>query len=292
MSLSFVLIDYWSRPELDAAVASINCYQAASEIVVVSNSEYSDDEWGQFRQALPSARCVRNPRNVGYAGGVNRGLRETTTELVAVLNPDVELLGPVDETILRCFASRPRLALCGPAVIDGEGALTPSCRRFYGPLTLASRYTPLRATQFGRRLEDRYLMRDFDHQGYRPVDWVSGGAMFVRRSAFESVGGMDERFFLYMEDMDWCRAFWSAGWEVGYEPSVRVVHRAKHAGTRRGMGGLLTLATRRMIASYVRYFLKHGPRQFRPPHPPTSVVQGAARSCAGVSTPPLRDATD
>jgi GT2 family glycosyltransferase len=115
-----------------------------------------------------------------------------------------------------------------------------------------------------RRERRRYLMEEFKHDRPQDVDWISGGAMLVRRSAIAEVGPMDERFFLYMEDVDWCRRFWRAGWSVHFSPTCTVVHNAQHQSLRGGIGRIVAPHTRYHLSSLFKYLLKYHGRSARP----------------------------
>lgn len=259
-ALSLIIVDYLSRPEIDSALRSIGRFEPEAEVIVSSNSPYDERQKTELVSAFPGVRFSWNDANLGYAGGVNRGLAIATGRVVGILNPDVELVGSVGAELGRAFQQVPEVGLIGPRVLDESGRTSSSCRRFFSPVYVMAKFTPFGALPTAKRLIGHVLMSDFDRSSFRLVDWISGGAMFGRADAIAQVGGMDERYFLYMEDVDWCRRFWEVGWSVAYVPNVAVMHRAKHAGTRRGVRGLFSQPTRRMLASYWKYLVKNGIR--------------------------------
>lgn len=262
--LTVIVVEYHSGPHLGALMASLRRHEPGAPVLVSSNSCYDDATVAALAAAHPQAEILRNAGNLGYAGGVNRALERVHTPLAAILNPDVTLVEPVAHAAARLFERDPRLGLFGPKVLDGDGVPTCSFRRFYPPSYILARYAGLGRLPGCRDITRRYLMQDAPRDEAVYADWVSGGAMFVRMDAARAVGPMDERYFLYMEDMDWCRSFWRADWRVAYRPGLTLVHRAQHAGTRRGLAGLLSWSTRRQVSSYARYLLKWGGVSYSP----------------------------
>jgi len=134
-----------------------------------------------------------------------------------------------------------------------------SCLRFFGPLTILARRTFFGRTKWGKKLIDIFMMHDFNHDYPREVDWILGSAMLVKRSAFEKVGSLDNRFFMYFEDVDWCRRFWQAGFKIVYLPEAKFYH--YHLRVSKRFGGVLDLLfnryTRVHIASAIKYYLKY-----------------------------------
>lgn len=262
--LTIVVVEYHSEPHLGELMASIAAFQPDAPVLVSSNSLYDAARIRELSAAYPQATFLRNDGNLGYSGGVNRALARVQTPYAAVLNPDVTLTRAIADDTHRIFTRDPALGLFGPKVLDGAGVPTCSFRRFYPPSFILARYFGLGALPPFRGIPAHYLMKATDRDAACYADWVSGGAMFIRMEAARAVGGMDERYFLYMEDMDWCRCFWRAGWRVGYSPDVCLVHRAQHAGTKRGLAGVLSKATRRQILGYAKYVLKWGLAAYAP----------------------------
>lgn len=266
MRLSIVIIEYYCMDLLQNCLRSIRTqYSAlAHESIIVSNSRYSDDELNDFKKLNPEVRLVSTGENIGYAGGVNEGLRIARGDYVLILNPDCVLMDDRIETIMNSMDCDNLWAIAGPMVVDDHGAIQPSCRRFPRPWTFLLARTPLRHLPFGRTEAQRYFMEDFDHSTRRCVDWVSGGAMLLKASALDAIGEMDRRYFLYMEDVDWCRACWNKGLRVVFDPTSTVLHAGRHQSIR---GGVLTRIvsrnTRLHMESLAKYFLKHGFRSHR-----------------------------
>jgi N-acetylglucosaminyl-diphospho-decaprenol L-rhamnosyltransferase len=263
--ISFIIVEYKSRPEIDALIQSIEKYEPSAQVIVSSNSLYSEKEREDYTAAFPHAKVFFNKRNGGYAYGVNRALEQVTTPYAVLLNPDVELLTPFSKVVDELFAKHQKLAVFSPLVLDADGQDATVARRFWVPFfgfsRLMERFIPITLLQKAHR---RYLRMDCPRGSFAPVDFVSGGAMVINMAAYRAVGGMDERYFMYMEDVDWCHQFWDAGWWVAMNPDVKVIHHAKHESTRNLWKALSSRTTRAHLLSYWRYYRKWGGKQYCP----------------------------
>src|SRR3989344_5169810 len=267
--LSIVIVEYRCAEEIEGCLRSLKQHlgDLSWECIVVSNSEYSDVDLAQVRKRLAGARVIANDCNRGYAGGVNRALPECNAPFVFIMNPDCRLTDERIPELIAFMTQNPDIAVVGPKVTDEQGEVQPSCRRFPYPWTFLLVRSALRHLPGATKERRRYLMEDFDHYVERDADWVSGGAMMVRKSAIEDVGPMDERFFLYMEAVDWCRRFWEAGWRVRYVPACTVQHAGRHASLHVGVRRFTTPHSRLHLVSLAKYFLKHGLRRYAATRP-------------------------
>ena len=256
--MTVVVVEFFSRPHLDRLAESIHTIEPNLPVLVSSNSRYNLVAQQQIIKDFPRLDWLFNETNLGYAGAVNRALEKIKTKYVAILNPDVELVEPLAEKVRMFFEDDPGLGVFGPLVLDGNGNFTFSFRRFYPPRYILARYLDIFPSETKKRIQDYYLMVDAPRNQFTYTDWISGGAMFIRMDAVHAAGGMDERYFLYMEDMDWCRSMWLAGWHVAYHPGIAVIHRAQHQTTRSGLRKVFSSATRTHLASYAKYLLKWG----------------------------------
>ncbi len=226
MKLAIVIIHYNTSADLDRCLESLAAYPpaVAHQIVVVDNAS-TDPGLADVRARYPHCRWLLNNENLGYAKGCNQGMAEVAADFYLVLNPDIVVQPGALDRLLDFADRNPRAGMVGPQLLNEDGSIQHSCRRFYTLKTLL-----LRRTFFGRIFRHsetvrRHLMQDFDHRSARPVDWVLGGCLLVRTSAMDRTGPMDERFFLYFEDVDWCYRMWQAGYEVQYTPDARFIHK-------------------------------------------------------------------
>jgi N-acetylglucosaminyl-diphospho-decaprenol L-rhamnosyltransferase len=170
--------------------------------------------------AAAAAERILNEAPKGFGANHNAAFRRCKTEVFCVLNPDIRLAGDPFPA-LRAALSGPRVAAAGPLVLDAEGKPEDSARRFPTVMSLARKF-------FAGKPGPEYP----HDQGARPVDWIAGMCIAFRSDAFAKVGGFDERFFLYYEDVDLCRRLQAAGYAVVYEPRASVIHHARRTSRR------------------------------------------------------------
>jgi N-acetylglucosaminyl-diphospho-decaprenol L-rhamnosyltransferase len=217
-----VVVNYNAGEALRACVASILAEEPRPELVVVDNAS-TDGSVEAVLRAFPAVRVVRSGGNLGYARAANLGIAATAAPVVAVLNPDTVLAPGAGVAVVGRFAAEPDLGAAGPRLQNQDGTVYPSARRIpslpdavgHGLLFFVWRDNP-----FTRR----YRETGADPGRPRDVDWVSGAAVWLRRAALDDVGGWDERYFMYVEDVDLCWRLRRAGWRVAYEPSGTVEH--------------------------------------------------------------------
>jgi N-acetylglucosaminyl-diphospho-decaprenol L-rhamnosyltransferase len=219
-----VVVNYRGGPLLRDCVLSVLADTSAGDVEVVVVDNGSDDgSVDLLRAAVPDARVVVAPGNVGYARAANLGIAATRAGIVAVLNPDLTMQPGTAKAMLARFDEEPALGACGPRIRNPDGSDYPSARRSPTvPLAVAHGLFGLwwRTNPFTARY--RQLNADPSHP--RSVDWVSGAAVWLRRRALDTVGGWDERYFMYMEDLDLCWRLRRAGFDVAYEPAGDVTH--------------------------------------------------------------------
>jgi GT2 family glycosyltransferase len=193
------------------------------EIVVVDNA--SVDGSAEMVQAeFPGVRLVTNDQNRGFTVANNQGLARGRGRYLLLLNPDTEVVGNALPVMVRYMDEHPAVGALGPQIRYPDGTLQPSRRRFPTLATALVESTVVQEWWRDNPMLRRYYMTDTAEDAEQPVDWVVGACLLVRREVYEQVGGLDESFFMYSEEMDWCRRIKSAGWEVIYLPSARVIH--------------------------------------------------------------------
>ncbi|MBM3674069.1 MAG: glycosyltransferase family 2 protein [Actinobacteria bacterium] len=219
-----VVVNYRAGALLAACVDAVVSDRSAGapEVVVVDNGS-DDGSVALLEQSHPEVPVVRPGANLGYGRAANLGIAATAAPIVAVLNPDVEIEPGTAAAILRCFDVDPRLAAVGPSIHNPDGSWYPSARRAPA-LADAVGHALLGGILPGNRFTRAYRELDADPAVAREVDWCSGAAVWLRRSALDRVGGWDEGFFMFFEDVDLCRRLEADGWRIAYEPAGRVVH--------------------------------------------------------------------
>jgi hypothetical protein len=256
MKLSVVIVNYRSREALLECLASLEAAAAGlgPEFVVVDNDS-RDGTPAALAGRSPAVRVIANTDNVGYARAVNQGIAATTGDGVLVMNPDCVVRAGALEALLAHLDAHPRCAIAAPRILNTDGSIEYTARAFPDHLAfLFNRYSLLTRLFPGNPWSRRYLLTDWDHASLRDVDWVSGACMMTRRTAIEQVGGMDEAFFMFNEDVDWCRRMKLGGWSVTYVPAAEIVH---HVGASR-----MRVAPRVIVERHrgmIHYFHKHHP---------------------------------
>jgi GT2 family glycosyltransferase len=203
--------------------ANLDAGTVTAQIVVVDNAS-ADDSVAMLRAEFPEAELVLNSDNRGFAGANAQAFAVARGRYVLMLNPDTIMpLGGLQTLV--CFGdAHPEAGAIGPKLLNRDGSLQHSCRRF--PTITAALF---RNTVLGRlfphtRAAEVYLMADFDHAHEAQVDWVSGACMMLRKEALDQIGGVDTGFFWGSEDVDLCWRLHKAGWDVVYSPEPAVMH--------------------------------------------------------------------
>lgn len=216
-----VVVNHDSGDVLLDCVASLRA-EGITELVVVDNAS-SDGSALALSREQPSVRIVETGANLGYGAGANRGLESLHTEVVLVCNPDVAVHQGSIARLEAALRADPTVAIAGPRIVEPDGTRYPSARRFPS-LADAAGHALLGLWLPENRFTRRYRMEDVDVSTSSPVDWVSGACFAVRHQAMSDLGGFDEAYFMYAEDIDLCWRARRAGWGVVYVPEASVTH--------------------------------------------------------------------
>lgn len=250
--VSVVIVSWNTRQLLLDALASFLPFQGVSGEVIVVDNASEDGSPEAVEEQYPDVRLIRSDRNLGFAGGVNVGLRAAEHPYVLLLNTDTTVVGNALEALIAYAEAHPEAGIVGPRVLNADGTLQDSRFRFPSipNLILASTYL---YKLFPRSsLLNRERHAGSDPMEARPVDAVSGCCFLIRQEALERVGLLDESYFMYAEETDLCFRAWSLGFEVHYAPVGEIVHLG---------GGSSRLMSRRTFLEYrrsiLRFFHKH-----------------------------------
>ena len=181
-----------------------------------------------IKSRYPRARLLVNRSAKGFSANNNLVLVPSKARYSFLLNPDTELRPDSLDTLLQFMDTHLKVGACGPKLVYADGSFQLSCRQFPTLGSFAVRRTPLRVLFRGSETARRYEMADWDHASARPIDWLFGAAVLIRRETLAQVGGLDEGMFLYSEDVDWCLRCHLAGWEIWYVPEAVIVHHFDH----------------------------------------------------------------
>ena len=234
--VSIVIVTYNSVETVGECLTSIRDThtECGIETIVVDNHS-TDGTADHLADRFSWTRLIRNRSNVGYSRGVNQGIAASGGRYILVLNPDIVVLEGAIDRLVAYMDAHPDGGIAGAKLLNSDGTTQHSCRRFYTFWTLLLRRTFLGKVLRRSSTIPRYLMLDYDHVEPRAVDWIIGACMMVRRSATDDVGLMDERFFLYFEDVDWCYRMWRGGWRVYYVADAVMRHRYARESARPGI---------------------------------------------------------
>lgn len=248
-------------------LATVRCVQALleqdhgshTEILVIDNDS-GGDSIGTLRARLrhPHVRIIEMPQNEGYARGNNRAVPHATGEFVLIINPDNELRPDALAKMKQHLIENPHVGIVAPRLVYPDGSVRDSARAFPAPLDVILKRTPL-SRLFQARLAaytGEHIRKDAPHA--QETDWIVGACLLLRKDLLEELGGFDERFFLFFEDIDLCRRCWEKGKAVHYLASAEAADR-KMRLSEGGVGSLLTSKVGRIhIGSAWKYFRKWG----------------------------------
>jgi GT2 family glycosyltransferase len=219
---ALVIVNYNTESDLRKCLESAAETLSDVEVLVVDNGS-TDGSREMVLVDFPQARLVDNPGNPGYASACNRGIAATSQPYVFILNSDVEFLADGLEALLDRMDSEPAIGALGPMVLNSDGSVQMSCRRF--PSMLENLVHGFLGDIWpGNPLTRNYQMKEMCRDDPCKVDWISGAAMLLRREAAQRVGGFDEAYFMYVEDVDICWRLREAGYQVVYDPAMRLLH--------------------------------------------------------------------
>lgn len=266
--LNITLVNYHSKDDILRAVASvlddIKDIPHKVQITVVDNSANADGLRKELVKKHPEVKYIHSEKNVGFGKGNILGFQETPARYYFSLNRDT-VIPENSKTFARLIEfmdNNPKIGCVGPKLVNLDGTLQHACYRFDLRSILIK---PLKQINWDEKYKwvkkytDRLLMKDFDHNETRPVDWVMGAAMMVRKEVVDMIGWFDERYFMYFEDCDWCRTMWEHGWPVYYVHDIIIKHRhsresAKVPGPFRAL--LKNKLARIHLLSWLKYLWK------------------------------------
>ncbi len=228
MDISIVIVSWNAAKHLKKCLESLReetrrCPELSTETIVIDNAS-SDGSAQIVAEEFPGFKLVRNDRNLGFARANNIGILMSKGKYLLLINSDVVLKPDCVRNIYRYLEAYPEIGILGPQIIDERGAVQRSCMGFPTAWNTLCRALALDALFPRSALFGGYLMPYWPHDTTRKVEVINGCFWAVRRSAMETVGLLDETFFMYGEDMDWCRRFRLAGWPAVFFPGARAIH--------------------------------------------------------------------
>lgn len=224
-SLGVVIVNYCTYELCVRCVESIVKHNIAIQknIVIVDNC--SPDKSGErLKSTFPDVRVVLSGMNSGFGHGINLGAEILDTQLLLILNPDTYFLDDSIHKVINAFQNNNSIGVIGLELINPDGSLQYSARKFYSILDIIVRRTPLKKLPGFRLYNNSHLKIDDWKESFFPADWVMGTGFVVRKKVFDQLNGMDVSYFMYMEDVDFCVRVWLSGHQVLAAPGVKLVH--------------------------------------------------------------------
>lgn len=248
--LSIIIVTFNSRGEIDACLRSLTeGIRIDREIVVVDNAS-TDDTAAYVRDRWPGVRLIPAGGNLGFARATNIGIRQTFGELVLLLNPDTSVPAGAVDDLVAALERDPQAAIAGPRIVDTHGRAELSFGRMISPISDVWQKTLMAGSRRGWPVIRALVERMTRRTGY--VDWVTGACLLALRADLEAAGLLDERFFLYTEDVDLCASIRARGRRVLFVSEVAIRH---HRGASAAPAER-ELAYRK---SYLAFYEKHHP---------------------------------
>ncbi|GAB64077.1 MAG: glycosyltransferase family 2 protein [Candidatus Jettenia sp.] len=264
MKLSILIINYNKKDYLSECLESINRHVCIQHEVIVVDNASSDDSCEFVRENFPDVNLIASKRNLGFSGGNNLGAAHAKGEILLLLNNDTRLISSLSPAINK-FDTHKQLGVLGCRMYYGDGSFQPSFGFEHDPLRQVLSWLGLGSYLL---LPNIFKRVDVDERRYSfyqyDVAWVSGAFMMTRRDLWEKLGGLDERYFMYVEDVDYCKRVRETGYRVCYTPYVKIIHYQGAGSAWIGENALLNtkrsylLYTKKFYGKYSVVFLRTG----------------------------------
>lgn len=254
MDVSVVIVNWKVRDLLKRCLDSVfrETKGARFEVFVVDNDS-RDGSVEMVAKEYPDVELIASSENLGFAAANNLAMERSCGDLILLLNPDTELKGDSISKMAVFMRSNPNAGICGPKLLNPDGSLQKSVRRFPDLLSQAMVMLKLHRLFPGSGPMRRYLADGFDYGQASRVEQVMGAAFMIRRSVMEKVGLLDGRYYIWFEEVDYCRRAADAGYEVWYTPDAEVLHYGGESFAQE----LGPVKQRMFNASLRLYFRKH-----------------------------------
>ncbi|MEW5870932.1 MAG: glycosyltransferase family 2 protein [Chloroflexota bacterium] len=253
------IVTYQARSFLRDCLSSVYQNTAISFEVIVVDNNSSDGTAEMLSKEYPQVQYLANQRNEGFTRPMNQALRRARGRYLLQLNPDTLILPNAIDKLVEFMGTHAEVGICGPKVLNSDLTMQKQCRRGDSrPWAVITYFSGLAARFPKSKFFGQYLMSYIDENLTHPVSGVSGSCMLIRREVIDQIGYLDERYFAWQEDADYCLTARTAGWQVYYVPEVQIIHYG-------GMGGSRVEPYRSLLAwhrSYFLYYRKHFARDY------------------------------
>ncbi|HKL17170.1 MAG TPA: glycosyltransferase family 2 protein [Patescibacteria group bacterium] len=255
--VSIIIISYNQKELLERCIKNIFKINVKPEFEVIVVDNNSKDKTRKYLKGLKNDKLsvIYNDKNLGYAAANNQAIKISKGDAVLLLNPDVKMLPNSVSKLYDFLKNNENVGMVGPRLLNPDGSTQNSCCRFPKIYTPIARRTCLAKLPFLQKELNRYLMKDVDHEKNQEVDWMIGACLMIKKEVLKKIGYLDERYFLYFEDVDLARQIKKLGKSVYYLSDVKVVHDHQRLSAHKGV---FSKVVRIHILSGIKYFLKWG----------------------------------
>lgn len=257
IDLETIIVSHGAEGLLRRCLKSLEAHPPEGGMrVTVVDSGSPDSTPDMVEREFSAVRLIRR-ENIGFAAANNVALRESTASAVLLLNPDTEVYAGALDAAMARLCSEPRIGMVGVRLLTETGELDHACKRsFPTPLSALAHFTGIGRSANSSGALSQYRATHLGDDEAGEVDAVNGAFMLCRAEAVREVGLLDEGYWLYMEDLDWCRRFWQEGWKVFYEPAGTALHvKGGSSGSRRALRQ--EIAFHRGMGRFYRRFEAH-----------------------------------
>ncbi|MBD3244972.1 MAG: glycosyltransferase [Candidatus Moranbacteria bacterium] len=226
LNISIIICAYKNTPILKLCLEAIKEKFSGNfkfEVLVI-DIEANEKNRDLVLEDFSEFRYIPLKNNVGFAKALNYGIKKSGGFIILSLNPDIIIKKDSIEILYKYALKNKNLGILGPKLLNFNGSRQVSAFNFYTPLTIVYRRTFLGRSFFGKKSLKKFQVKVNDKKPNKIKGWLMGSAMMLRRDNLEKVGLMDERYFMYFEDVDWCRRFWESGFDIVYHPKAKMFH--------------------------------------------------------------------
>lgn len=225
IDVSFVIIEYFSIDEIESFLRNIKktIDGITYEVIISSNSCYDNSKQDEIKKMYNETNWIFNDKNGGFSFGMNQGLKIAKGRVFVIANPDTKIMHGFDD-MLKFLDKNIEIGAIGPQIVDSRSVIQDSCRSYVSLPSFLNRHIK-RITKKSEIIYEK----EVDYTKIQTVDWVIGAFIMIRRDVYEKVGGLDERIFMYAEDVDWCYRIKKEGFQIVYFPKTVIEYKGSRS---------------------------------------------------------------
>lgn len=256
MKTSVIIVSYNTKEYLEKCIKSLLKRDNSDKEILVIDNASSDGTPAFVRENFPDAKLILNKENLGFAKAVNQGIKESSGKYILLLNPDTEILSDSIKNLINFTEKHPEVAAVGPKLLNSDLSLQTSAYFFPNLIWLLFHLSRVKhifyPNMLMRSLLSKISIHFWEYNQIREIDWITGAAILIRREAIREVGFFDENFFMYFEEIDWCKRAKEKGWKIYFTPDASIIHHLEKSSEKEGERTFLE-----RYKSLIYYFRKH-----------------------------------